>query len=445
MQITKNAISELNSVIKVSVKESDYREKVDQNLKLYRKKATIPGFRKGMVPINMIKKQYEMAFVVDEVSNLVQKSIDDFIKEEKLELMGQPIPKNPETINWEAKDIDFEFEMGLEPKFEFDFDALDVKKYKIVLSDEDLAKEIGSIQDRFAEPIEVEAVEEKSWIKAKVSHPAIDQEGVEIYFSGSDLNKNLYKLNKFEAYSALAKDVFENENALNDALKEETTKVWESEELLKLEILAITNYPPAEINQDLIDKVYGEGNVEGEQGLKDKIRTERETQLEAQADQYFLNKTLEALLEKTKFELPDDFLIKWIEFSNKEIKDLSEAEEQYKSGLKDNIRYEVVQSRLAKDYNIQVEEQDLKDAAKVAISPYLSSFPQGEEFNTMFENMYKRIMSNEQERERMFQMAFNKKMIDFFNEKSVKSTLEVTFNQFKEIVEAEQKNKEAKS
>ena len=117
MNITKEQIDPLNAVLKVEVSREDYQEKVDNILKDYRKNANIPGFRKGQVPMGLIKKQYGKAVLVDEVNKLLQDNLNNYLTEEKLDVLGNPLPKQQDNFNWEADDLAFEFELGLAPDF----------------------------------------------------------------------------------------------------------------------------------------------------------------------------------------------------------------------------------------------------------------------------------------------------------------------------------------
>src|SRR5690625_600712 len=136
MNITRKDIDSLNAVLTVQISEDDYAGAVEKILKDYRKTANVPGFRKGHVPMGMIKKQYGQSVMLDEVNKLVQKSLNDYLTEERIELLGQTLPVNQESVDWSAKDFSFYFELGLAPKFEVNLDNRDVTHFQIVVSDE---------------------------------------------------------------------------------------------------------------------------------------------------------------------------------------------------------------------------------------------------------------------------------------------------------------------
>src|SRR5690554_5592588 len=160
MNITRKDIDSLNAILTVQISEEDYAGTVDRILKDYRKTANVPGFRKGHVPMGMIKKQYGQSVMLDEVNKLVQKSLNDYLTEEKLELLGQPLPVNQENIDWNSKDFTLEFELGLAPKFDVDLDKLDVTHYNIVVSDEMAEKQVEHIRKQYGKLVAKDQVEE---------------------------------------------------------------------------------------------------------------------------------------------------------------------------------------------------------------------------------------------------------------------------------------------
>ena len=143
MNITKESIDELNAIVKIEISESDYQDKVAEILKNYSKKANIPGFRKGHVPMGMVKKQYGKSIMIDEVNKLIQDSLNKFLVEEKLDILGNPLPKMKEDFSWDEKDYSFEFELGLAPVFDIKMDSKKkITQYTIVADKELINKEV---------------------------------------------------------------------------------------------------------------------------------------------------------------------------------------------------------------------------------------------------------------------------------------------------------------
>ena len=163
MKITKEDIDALNSVVKIDITANDYKEKVDTQLDDYRRKANIPGFRKGHVPMSLVKKQYGKSVMIDEVNKLIQESLNNFLVEEKLDVLGNPLPKMQEDFSWEGEQFSFEFELGLAPEFEVDLKPKKaITSYKIVADDKMVNNQLENIREQYGKMITQVAVEENS-------------------------------------------------------------------------------------------------------------------------------------------------------------------------------------------------------------------------------------------------------------------------------------------
>src|SRR5690606_9127858 len=159
MNITKKDIDKLNAVLTVEVSKDDYSGKVEKVLADYRKNANIPGFRKGHIPMGMIKKQYGKAVLVEEVNKLLQDALHKFLTEENLDVLGNPLPKNEAEINWDADDYSFEFELGLAPEFNIDVKGNEILQYKIVADEKMLENQVKTIRKQYGKLISKNEVE----------------------------------------------------------------------------------------------------------------------------------------------------------------------------------------------------------------------------------------------------------------------------------------------
>ena len=150
MNITKEQIDELNAVVKVAISKEDYQDKVDKILKDYRKQANIPGFRKGQVPMGLIKKQYGKAVLVDEVNKLIQDNLNNYLTEEKLDVLGNPLPRQQDNFNWDEEEFSFEFELGLAPEFEVNLKTKkSIPHYKIVADKKMVSEQVDRIKRQY--------------------------------------------------------------------------------------------------------------------------------------------------------------------------------------------------------------------------------------------------------------------------------------------------------
>lgn len=281
MEITRENIDELNAVIKVDIKKDDYNPKVEKILKDYRKTANIPGFRKGHVPMGMVKKQYGQAVLVDEVNKILQESLNNYITEEKLEILGNPLPKEQESFDWQQDDYSFEFELGLSPKFDVDLKTKEaITQYQIVADEEMIDNQIKTIQKQYGKLVSKEEVEEGDVVAGIFKN---EEEGIENTTTlPLEKLKGKRNLNKFvgskvgDTISLKTKSLFEDDHDLIEFLKVEHDKAHDLDVEVTFEITEVNQQELAELDQELFDKLFGEGNVKTVTELKEKIKEDAE-------------------------------------------------------------------------------------------------------------------------------------------------------------------------
>lgn len=436
MRIDKNDIDELNAVVTVTVQKEDYTFKVDNTLKNYRKKVNIPGFRKGMVPLGMIKKQYEKAVIFEEVNQILQDSLNKFLIEEKIAILGNPLPKPQDDLDWEADELRFDFELGLEPSFDLDIKSTDVSRYKVTVSEEEIDNYIDNFSKRYGEQKEVEEVGEESVSKVQPSHPALSEPQA-FFLKTDEFKDSSLVLGKTvgDFIEEPPKDLFEEEESLKRLLNinTEENNIWESEEKLKLEWVVINELDPAPIDQALFDKIYGENVVEGEEAFREKVREESEKMYESETDRHFLNTIMESLLEKTKIELPEEFLLKWIIQTNDGIDDQAKAKEQFAS-MQDGLCYQLIQTKLATKFDVRVEEEDIRATAMEHIQRQFSAYGQISSDESFLQEMVSKTLENKEQREQIINQSFSNKLLSVFKEEIDAPVEEVNFDKFVEIV-----------
>ena len=382
MNINKTDIDKLNAVVNISIDKKDYEQKVHTILKDYRKKANIPGFRKGHVPFGMIKKQYEKAVIVDEVNKLIQENLDNYIKKEKLELLGNPLPKEKNnSIDWNHGNMQFEFELGLAPKFEIKLDVLKkVTHYEIEPDKKMIDEQINHIQNQYGKIKAKKKIEKGFEINAQFKNEEIDLDTM-ANFSMKDIKsrKAIKLLNESEVGSNLnlpSKGLFIDNTTAKRVLSLDDENLEKLSKLdLTLEIKEVNERIPAEINQDLFDKLYKPGMVKSEKELKDKIKEGLQAQFKPQSNQKLMNDISETIVEKTKFKLPSDFLKKWIRSSGKEPMSEEAAIDEYNKSEK-GIRYQLIEGKIISDNNLKMTFEELKEFTETLIKKQMGQYGQ---------------------------------------------------------------------
>jgi len=440
MNITRENIDELNAVVKVDIAKDDYAPKVEKILKDYRKNANVPGFRKGHVPMGMVKKQYGQAVLVDEVNKLLQENLNKYLTEEKLDVLGNPIPKEQENFDWNKDNYTFEFEVGLAPEFEVSLDLeKPVTKYNIVADDTMIDKQIENIQKQYGKLVSKDEVEEGDIVAGTFKN---EEEGIENETSIElEKIKGKRNLNKFvgakvgDTIALKTKSLFEDDHDLIQHLKIEHDKAHDLDIEVEFTISEINKRELADLDQELFDKLFGEGKVTTVTELKEKIKEDAEKQFVQQSDQQLMNDVTEALIEKTEFDLPKEFLQKWIRTVGEKPLTEEEAKEEYQNSEK-GLRYQLIEGKIVKDNDIQVDFEALKAFAIEKIKQQMAQFGQMDPSDKELDDIAARILSNQDEVKRLSEQLVNEKLLNFYKDNMKFDEKEVTYDEFvKEIYE----------
>ena len=446
MNITQNSIDDLNAVLTVTIEKNDYKEKVEKALNNYRKNASIKGFRKGQVPMSFVKKQFEKSIIFDEVNQLLQTAINDHIQKEKISILGNPMPKTQEDLDWDADTLNFEFELGLAPDFKVDLSKVKADTYKIEVGDDEIQKYIDNFAKRFGTMKTLEKVEDGANVKVLMKELDADKNEVE----GSEKESYLFvdelaKPKKFVGKKVGDVVVVKSKEISDDSVNLEQILNWSAEKAtdfdgqLQFEILEITAMEPSAIDQSLFDKVYGEGAVSSEKEFRQKIKDEAEKMYSRETDKQMMNEVVEGLIKETKFDLPTDFLSRWLHFSNEKIDSVEHATEQLKKE-ENGLRYQLIESKVAETYDLKVEFADVEAAMRTIIKEQLAMYGQSHMPEEDLERIVQGSLQNQQEFQRMADQVFADKMMQTFKENAKLKEKKVTFDEFVKLMEEKQKN-----
>ncbi|MGF1557645.1 MAG: trigger factor [Flavobacteriaceae bacterium] len=434
MNITKEQIDELNAVVKVAITKDDYQDKVESILKDYRKQANIPGFRKGQVPMGLIKKQYGKAVLVDEVNKLLQDNLNKYLTEEKLDVLGNPLPKQQDGFDWNTEEFAFEFELGLAPNFEV---ALNTKKpitsYKIIADEKMVDEQIDRIQKQYGKIISKPAVGKNDEITGvfKNEAEAIDRKAtLEMdLLKSKEAIESLIDKKVGDEITLQTKDLFNENRLLSRYLGVSAEKAEKLDIAVTFVIEEINEREGAKLEQELFDKLFGKDAVSSEQELKDKIKEDSEMQFEQQSDQKLLNDITEYFIENTKFDLPTGFLTRWIQMTGENPLSEEQASEEYQKSEK-GLRYQLIEGRIIRDNNLQINFDELKEFAKGFIRSQMAQYGQLDPQEEELDNIAARVLSNQDEVKRLSEQLMSQKLLTLYKEKVNLKTKEVTYEDF---------------
>ncbi|MFT6370760.1 MAG: trigger factor [Maribacter sp.] len=434
MNITKEQIDDLNAVVKVAITKEDYQDKVDTILKDYRKQANIPGFRKGQVPMGLIKKQYGKAVLVDEVNKLLQDNLNKYLTEEKLDVLGNPLPKQQEHFDWDKEELAFEFELGLAPNFEV---SLKTKKaithYKIVADKKTINEQIDRIQKQYGKLTTKDIVNKNDEVSGTFLN---ESEEID--------NQTLLELDKLKSKKAIegfvgkkvgdvvtlkTKGLLKEDNLLASTLGITAEKAEKLNVEVAFTISEINQREPAPLDQELFDKLFGKDDIKTEKELRARIGEDSEKQFEQQADQKLLNDVTEYFIENIKFELPSGFLTKWIQVTGEKELSEEEASEEYKKSEK-GLRYQLIEGKIISENNLQVQFEELKEFAKGFIKTQMAQFGQLDPQEEELDNIAARVLGNQDEVKRLSEQLMSQKLLTVYKEKANLKAKEVTYENF---------------
>lgn len=434
MNITRNNVDALNAIVTVEVSKSDYAEKVEKVLADYRKNAAIKGFRKGTVPMSLIQKQYGKAVLLDEVNKLLQDNLNSYLVEEKLDILGNPLPKVTEDFNWDVEDYKFEFELGLAPEFSVDLTAKNnIIQYKIVADEKMLNDQVARIQKQYGKLIAKDTVAEGD-----------DVSGIFVNDEKAINNRTTLSLDSFadkktaksfigkkvgEVVTLKTKGLFDDDHKLMDVLAISHDDVHGLDIEVQFTIDEVTTHEPAALDQELFDKLFGPKVVTSVAELKAKIKEDAERQFTQQADQKFLNDVTESLIENTKFDLPASFLKKWIQTSGENPMTAAQAEEEYNKSEK-GLRYQLIEGKIMAENNLQLTFEELKDYTSNVIKKQMTQFGQMNPTDEDVQGIVARVMSNQDEIKRLSEQVMSEKMLHLYKDKVNAKTKEVSYDDF---------------
>jgi len=433
MKITSNYIDKLNGKITIEIDKKDYAEQVNSVLHKYSQTANVAGFRKGHVPMGLIKKQYGRAVIMDEVNKLIDKQLRNYIKDNEIDMLGGPIPIPQENINWDSDKITFEFEVGLTPKFNIKLKFKKPITNYIVKADEKMINEqISSIQKQYGKLTIKKYIENDCDISGVFTHE--DDINNKSTFSLNSIKKKttikkLLGLKVGESVTLDTKDLFDDHHELIRVLNISHDKAKDIDIKVMLNIEEINYKETADLDQELFDKIYGKDVIKSITELKEKISNDIEKQFITQTDQKLMNDIIENLIENTKFKLPSEFLTKWIKInSEKKISD-KEAKEEYEKSEK-GMKYQLIESKLVTDNNLQVNFDDLKSYTRDLIKAQMNQYGQSNPSDKELDDVVARVLQNKDEIKRLTEQLTSNRILTFFKENTNVKMKELSYEKF---------------
>ena len=448
MEITQETTDALNGVLTVTVNPEDYKDKVDGILEDYRKQVKMPGFRPGKVPIQLVRKQYGKAVLADELNKLLGAKMDGYIREQKLRLLGQPIPaeEGDSEGNWEKPDVfTFRYDIGLSPKVDIKFGWFTKFVHHKVRIDDDLINDqIEDLRRRYGKMSDRTEVEENCLMVGEFVE--LESDGKEVKPGGvmnegtislesvkdKKTHKALIGLSKGAEVVVKPGSVSRDADDLARMLGIEAKAAEDFKSPLRFTIKEVRHIEPAELGEELYDKLFGEDVVTDEEGFRAKVKEDLQRIFERDGDRVFRRKFVEEVVDKLDPPLPEDFLKRWIRVANEKPITAEEIEAEFSEYAK-GIKWQIIQNHIIDEHGIEVEGEEIKEEAGNAIKAQYSQY--GIPLNAeQLDPMVTQMLTDQKEVRRVAETIYERKAIDKLRELAKIKEKEVSHEGWMEIV-----------
>ena len=439
MKVSKKDIDKLNSIISIDIEKNDFESNVENVLKDYRKRANIPGFRKGHTPIGLIKKQYGLSVKVDEINKLIQKGLSDYLSNEKLAILGNPVPVEKNNIDWNADKLTFDFEIGLSPKLEVSLkNKKAIPSFEIDVDKKMIDDQIKNIQNQYGKLLAQNRIEDDFEINGNFKNEDFKIDNKSNFklkdIKGKTNKELLKKLTIGDSVELKTKGLFTKDSDLTFHLKIDDQKKDEIK-VVNFSLTEINKRVPADLDQELFDKLFGKNSIKSVTELKDKLKKDAESNFSNQTDQKLLNDITEHLIDNTKFELPDKFLKKWMQTAGEKKLTEQEANEEYEKSEK-GLRYQLIEAKIIEQNDIKIDHIKIKDFAKELIKSQMKQYGQNSPEEKELESIAQRILSNKDEVKRISDQLLSKELLELFKNNLKFKKNKVSYEKFIEMAYA---------
>ncbi|MDR2954848.1 MAG: trigger factor [Prevotella sp.] len=458
MNVSLTNVDSVNAILQISVEKADYQEKVNDSLKTFRKKANVPGFRPGTVPVGMVKKMYGKSIMVEEINKLVSQSLYNYIQENKLNILGEPLPnqEKQQSIDFSTEgDYDFFFDLGFAPDIKLSLTKRDkIKYYKIDIDQELVDKQIASYKANYGKYDKIEeGAKETDMIKGVIS----ELEDGKVKENGISVDNGLVMASYIKDAEEQAKFVgakvgdtvvfnpgkaYEgNEAEIASLLHINKDEVESIAAEFNFQITEVTRYKEADLDQELFDKVLGEGAVKDEAEFIARVKETIEDQFAPDSDYKFLLDAKEVLEKKAgDLQFPDAFLKRWLLATGEE-KTAESVDEDYPKIIAD-LKFHLIKEQIAKDFDLQIENEDMKIIAMQAARAQFAQYGMMNLPDEMIENYANDMLKNKENARSLLDRAMENKIIDALKSKMGIDEKVISLDEFRKFFEKEEDNKE---
>lgn len=443
MNIVRENIDDLNAVVKIKLGPEDYQEKVENRLRNLRKNARVPGFRQGHVPIGMIKKMAGTGTLIEEINNILSASIKDYIFDNELKILGNPLPKRKDesAIDWESqKEFEFEFEVGLAPEFDHDvLSKIKVEKFIINIDDKLLNNQIKDLARRYGKMSESTSIGEEDFISGTFEE--IDKSG-ELLENGisnptsilvSNIENKKFKkalIGLSVGQSVIIKyDQFDSDSEKARLLGVKKNDLIFKKSSFKFTITKINHIEPAKVDQELYDKIFGPEKIKSETEFRQKVSEDLKHQFGDTGDQKLYFDIQEKIIEKSKISLPDSFLKKWLLSANENELTSEQIDSEYDMYAR-NLKWQLIENEIIKENKLEVSKEEAENYTMSLLLQQFAMYNQQSPDEQLLRETAQNLLKNSEEAKRVFDQLYDKKLMEFFKNKIKIKDRKISYDDF---------------
>lgn len=433
MNILRTDIDAVNAVLTFQISEADYAEKVEKTLKDFRKKANIPGFRVGMVPMGMIKKMYGRGVKADEINKLIQEEIYKYIADNKIEILGEPLPNQEDeqrAIDFDNnKEFEFKFDIAIAPEFEPTMNKKDsIKSYDIEVNDTMIDNQVKNYAARFGSYTEVEeAIDEKDMLKGDLyeltEEGKINENGIKVekavmakaYMVDEEQKALFANAKKNSVIVFNPKKAYGNDTEVSSLLKISKEKAAELTSNFQFEITNITHFEESAIDKSLFDKVYPNANIETETDFRNKVAEGiKESYIEDSKYKFGEDARAAMVKKMDKLVYPEAFLKRWLKTTQENMSD-ERVEKEFPQML-DDLKWYLFKNRIIKDNELKVEKDEIENFARRMTKIQFAQYGMTDVPADILDNYSKNMLSKNETVRNIAEKVLEEKVFDIIRQ-----------------------------
>lgn len=437
MKIEQNKIDDLNIELMLSIGKDDYAEKRRKKLNEHKRTAELKGFRKGMAPMSFIEKIYGQSCLVDAVNDLISESLNGFIKENDLKVIGEPLPaEGQENVEWKnGNDFEFKFDIALAPKVDFELGKDDViPYYNIEITDvaksemkENLLKQYGSLEDG-----EAAKAEDFIIVDFEQGETRIEGTYVALRNVSEAVRPSFIGLKPGDSIDVNVNDAFTNEEDRAAMLKVKKEELASLDPVYRMTVKNVKTFVPASLTQETFDKIFGEGSVKSEEEFDAKIAERLAAEYSQESDFRFSKDARNYLVKKAGISLPEKFLKRWIYVANDGKFTMEDIEKEFDLFL-DDYRWQMVRNYLMEKYSVKIEEADLMASAKGLAAYQFAMYGINNVPDDQLESYARTILSQEKDGRRVLEQVEDSKTVAAVKDAVTVKPESISVEKFREL------------